>query len=127
MQIIKKSQIEYIFEVDLENLDELRLLHNDYSLAPEQLATPYDVLPDCCKRIEEITRAKSYMTSQNYAKTLSIVSKKGTLTTFLKYKCNLKYNHTTTSRSVSPEDQRNWSIHRRSARLKKTTYEHQFN
>ena len=53
MQIIKKSQIEYIFEVDLENPDELRLLHNNYSLAPEQLATPHDVLPDYCKRIAD--------------------------------------------------------------------------
>ena len=53
MQIIKKSQIEYIFEVDLEKPDELRLLHNDYSLAPEQLTTPYDVLPDYCKRIAD--------------------------------------------------------------------------
>ena len=44
---------------------------------------------------------------------------KGTLTTFPKYKCNVKYNDTTTSGSISSEDQHKWLIPRRSARLKK--------
>ena len=38
--ISEKSPIGYILEVDLEYLDELHVLHNDYPLAPEKLATP---------------------------------------------------------------------------------------
>ena len=45
--------------------------------------------------------------------------KKGILTTFPKYKCNVKYNDTTTSRSISSEDQYKSLIARLSARLKK--------
>ena len=45
--------------------------------------------------------------------------KKGILTTFPKYKCNVKYNDTTTSRSISSEGQHNWLIPRRSSRLRK--------
>ena len=44
---------------------------------------------------------------------------KETLTTFPKYKCNVKYNDTTTSRSISSEGQHNWLIPRRSSRLRK--------
>ena len=44
---------------------------------------------------------------------------KETLTTFPKYKCNVKYNDTTTSRSISSEGQHNWLIPRLSSRLKK--------
>ena len=44
---------------------------------------------------------------------------KRTLTTFAKYKCNVKYNDMTTSGSISSEDQNKWLIPRRSARLKK--------
>ena len=28
-------------------------MHNDYALAPEQLAVPYDMFSDCCKRIAD--------------------------------------------------------------------------
>ena len=28
-------------------------MHIDYTLAPEQLAVPYDMLSDCCKRIAD--------------------------------------------------------------------------
>ena len=63
----------------------------------------------------------------NYANTLSIVSKKE-LTTFPKYLSNVKYNYTSTSRSISSKDQHKWLIPRRSARLKKhQTCEHQSN
>ena len=44
--ISKKSPIGYILEVDLEYPDELHYLHNNYPLAPEKLAIPYDTLSD---------------------------------------------------------------------------------
>ena len=44
---------------------------------------------------------------------------KGTLTTFLKYKCNVKYNDTTTSGPISSDNHHRWLIPCRSAHLKK--------
>ena len=49
--ISEKSLIGYIL-VDLEYPEELHLLHNDYPLAPEKLATPYDMLSDYCKKLQ---------------------------------------------------------------------------
>ena len=49
----EKSPIGYILKVDLEYPDELHKLHNDYPLAPEKLAIPYDMLSDYCKRIAD--------------------------------------------------------------------------
>ena len=49
--ISEKSLTGYILEVDLGYSDELHALHNDYSLAPEKLAIPYDMLSDYCKNI----------------------------------------------------------------------------
>ena len=46
--ISEKSPIGYILEVDLEYPDDLHVLHNDYSLAPEQLAIPYAMLSNYC-------------------------------------------------------------------------------
>ena len=51
MSVSKKSQIGFIFEVDLQYPDELHELHNDYPLAPEKLANSYDMLSDYCKKI----------------------------------------------------------------------------
>ena len=51
--ISEKSPIGYILEVGLEYHDELHTLHNDYSLAPEKLAIPYDMLSDYCKKIAD--------------------------------------------------------------------------
>ena len=49
--ISEKSSIGYNLEVGLEYPDELHLLHNDYPLAPEKLAIPYDMLSGYCKNI----------------------------------------------------------------------------
>ena len=48
--INEKNPIRYILEVDLEYPDELHVLHNDYPLAPEKLAIPYDMLSDYVKK-----------------------------------------------------------------------------
>ena len=42
-----------ILEVYLEYTDELDVLHNDYPLAPEKLAIPYDMLSNYCKKIAD--------------------------------------------------------------------------
>ena len=51
--ICEKSPIGYILEVDLEHPDELHALHNDYQLAPEKLAIPYNILSDFWKKIAD--------------------------------------------------------------------------
>ena len=51
--ISEKSPIGYILENDLEYPDELHVLHNDYPLALEKLAIPYDMLSDYCKKITD--------------------------------------------------------------------------
>ena len=48
--ISEKNLIDYILEVDLEYLDELLKLHNDYTLDPEEPAISYEVLSDYCKK-----------------------------------------------------------------------------
>ena len=49
--ISEKSPIGYILEIDLEYPEKLHLLHNDYPLASEKLAIPYEMLSDFCKKI----------------------------------------------------------------------------
>ena len=49
----ENSWTGYILEVDLEYLEELHKLHNDYPLAPEKFAVPYDILSDYCKKIAD--------------------------------------------------------------------------
>ena len=51
--VSEKSLIGYILEVDLKYPDDLHVLHNDYPLAPEKLAIPYDMLSDYCKKIAD--------------------------------------------------------------------------
>ena len=52
------SRIGYILEVDLEYLDKLHELHNDYPLALEKLAIHYDMLSNYCKKIADKYRIK---------------------------------------------------------------------
>ena len=53
MSINEKSLIGYLLEVDLEYLNKLHELHNDYPLAPEKLAVSSDVLSKYCKKIAD--------------------------------------------------------------------------
>ena len=53
MLINDKSSIGYFLEVDLEYLDELHELHNDYPLAPEKRTVSGDMLSNYCKRIAD--------------------------------------------------------------------------
>ena len=39
--------------IGLEYPNELHVLHNDYPLAPEKLALPYDMLSNYCKKIAD--------------------------------------------------------------------------
>ena len=50
MSVSKKCRTGLILEVDLEYLEELHVLHNDYPLVPEKLAIPYDMLSNYCKK-----------------------------------------------------------------------------
>ena len=47
---VKRVQYD-IFSKLIYNI--LLLLHNDYPLAPEKLAIPYDMLSDYCKKITD--------------------------------------------------------------------------
>ena len=51
--ISENNPVGYTLKVDLEYPDELHVLHNDYPLAPEKLAIPYDMLSDYCKKIAD--------------------------------------------------------------------------
>ena len=51
--VSEKSPIGHILEADLKYPDELHVLHNDYPLALEQFAIPYDMLSDYCKKIAD--------------------------------------------------------------------------
>ena len=45
--ISEKSPIGYTLKVNLKYPEELRVLRNDYPLAPEKLAIPYDMSDYC--------------------------------------------------------------------------------
>ena len=51
--ISEKSQIGFILEVEREYYDELHAFQNDYPVAPEKLAIPYDMLSGYCKKIAD--------------------------------------------------------------------------
>ena len=48
---MKKSDIGYILEVDLEHPKELHELHNDYPLASEKRAVSSDMFSEYCKEL----------------------------------------------------------------------------
>ena len=50
MSINHKSPIGYFLEVDLEYLEDLHELHNDFQLAPEKIAVSSDMLSRYCKQ-----------------------------------------------------------------------------
>ena len=56
--VSEKSPMGYILEVHLKYPDELHVLHNDYPLAPEKHAVPYNMLSDYCKTIAEEYRIR---------------------------------------------------------------------
>ena len=64
----EKSPIRYILNVDLKYHDELRVLHNDFPLAPEKLANPYDMLSDYCKKIADEYEVKVGDVKKNNSK-----------------------------------------------------------
>ena len=51
--VSEKIPIGYILKVNLEYREELNVLHNDYPLAPEKLAIPYEILSDYRKKIAD--------------------------------------------------------------------------
>ena len=58
MSINEKSLIGYLLEVDLEYLNKLHELHNDYPLVPEKLAVSSDMLSKYCKKIADTYEIK---------------------------------------------------------------------
>ena len=51
--VSKERPIGYILEFHLKYPHELHVLHNDYPLAPEKLAVPYDMFSDYCQKIAD--------------------------------------------------------------------------
>ena len=51
--ISENTSIGYILPIDLKHPEKLHELHNDYPLAPEKLAIPFDMLSDYCKKIAD--------------------------------------------------------------------------
>ena len=58
MSINEKSPIGHLLEVNLEYPDKLHELHNDYALAPEELAVSSDMLSKYCKKIADKYKIK---------------------------------------------------------------------
>ena len=54
MNIKSNSSTGYILEVDLDYLQELHDIHNDYSLAPEKINLPKEWLSDYCLEIANV-------------------------------------------------------------------------
>ena len=54
MRIKKESSTGYILEVDLEYLEKLHDIHNDYPLAPEKINIPKEWLFKYCLKITNV-------------------------------------------------------------------------
>ena len=54
MRIKNNSSTEYVLVVDLEYLQELHDIHNDYPLAPEQINIPKKWLSDYCLKVANV-------------------------------------------------------------------------
>ena len=54
MNIKSNSSTGYTLEVDLEYLQELHDIHNDYLLAPEQINIPKKWLSDYCLKVANV-------------------------------------------------------------------------
>ena len=80
-----KSSIRYILEVSLKYPIELHVFHNDYRLAPEKLAIPYDMLSNYCKKI-----ADKYGTKVGDVKKL--IPNLGNKTNFVLHYKNLQFS-----------------------------------
>ena len=80
-----KSSIRYILEVSLKYPNELHVFHNDYRLAPEKLAIPYDMLSNYCKKI-----ADKYGTKVGDVKKL--IPNLGNKTNFVLHYKNLQFS-----------------------------------
>ena len=81
--VSEKSRRGYILELNLEYTDELHTLHNDYPLAPEELAISYGMLSHYCKKI-----AVEYEIKVGIVKKL--ISNLGNKTNYLLYCRNLQ-------------------------------------
>ena len=57
----ENSSIGHILEFEQKYPDELHVLHNDYPLAPEKLAIPYNILSDYCKKLQTSMEKKLVM------------------------------------------------------------------
>ena len=63
---MEKNLIGYFLEANLEQSDELHKFHNDYPLAPENLAVSSDMLSNYCKKV-----ADKFEINVGYAKKLN--------------------------------------------------------
>ena len=59
MNIKSNSSTGYILEVDLEYLQELHNICNDYPLAPEKISIPKESLSDYCLKIANVYNIKT--------------------------------------------------------------------
>ena len=54
----ENNPIGYILQVDIKHPEKLHILHNDYSLAPENLTITYGMLSNYCKNVADEYRIK---------------------------------------------------------------------
>ena len=82
--ISENSSVGNILEVGLEYSKELHELHNDYPLAREKLAVPYDIMSNYCKKIANKYRIK-------VCDVIKLIPNLGNKTGFVLHYRNLSY------------------------------------